>query len=172
MSNKQKLFAGLAVMMIMALAAGCSSSDAIQPQPGAVIFGNLVPDQAGTNASIKSGGLQITVSSDGKGISQAIIAIDKLHCTNETGDASISSEGMSTTVDFTTPVKIDNGQFSFDLARDANEKILIEGSFTSPTEATATATISATIKVAPDEVDYEETFNCEYGTMKWNGAVQ
>jgi len=176
MSKKQKFLTVLFVIAVLALAAGCSnssnSSDAIQPQPGAVIFGNLVPDQAGSNASIKSGGLQITVSSDGKGISQAIFAIDRLHCTNETGDASISSEGMSTTVDFTTPVEIKNGQFTLDLARDANEKIVIEGSFTSPTEATATVIISATVNVAPAEADFEETFKCDYGTMTWSGIAQ
>lgn len=162
-------------MMIMALAAGCTgstTSDAIIPQAGAVIFGDLVPGQAGPNASAKSGGLQITVNTAGNGISQAIFAITELHCTNETGDASISSEGMSTTVDFTTPVKISDGQFSFNLARDADEKILVEGSFTSPTEVTATVTVSATVKVAPDEVDYEGTFLCDYGSMVWNGIAQ
>ncbi len=175
MSKKLKFFAIMIALIVIALIAGCTgstSSDAIRPQPGAIIFGDLVPAQAGMNASIRSGGLQIAVSDDGKTITQAILAITELHCTNETGDASISSEGMSTTVDFTTPVEIKNGQFSFDLARDANEKILVEGAFTSPTEATANLTISATVAVAPAEADYEGTFSCDYGTMSWSGIAQ
>ena len=177
MRKKRKLIAGLILVMIMVLAAGCnsssnSSSNIIKPQPGAMIFGDLVPAQPGLNASIRSGGLQITVSADGKAITQAILAITELHCTNEAGDASISSEGMSTTVDFSTPVEINNGKFSFDLARDASEKILVEGNFTSPTEATATVSISATVTVAPAEADYEGTFSCDYGTMSWSGIAQ
>lgn len=172
MSKKLKLFASMIALIVIALAAGCSNSKAIMPQPGAVIYGDLVAAQAGSNASIQSGGLQITVTSDGKTISQAILAISGLHCTNETGDASISSEGMSTTVDFASPVEISNGQFSFDLARDANEKILVEGTFISPTEASATVTISATVTVAPAEADYEGTFSCDYGTMSWSGIAQ
>jgi len=175
MSKKLKLFAIMIALIVIALTARCTgstSSDAIKPQPGAMIFGDLVPEQAGTNASAKSGGLQITVTGDGEGISQATLAIAELHCTNETGDASISSEGLSTTVDFSTPVVINNGQFSFNLARDANEKILVEGNFTSPTEATAVITISATVTVAPAEADYEGTFSCDYGTMSWSGIAQ
>ena len=172
MNTKLKLIFLVNILLVLILAAGCNGSEALKPQAGAIIYGDLVPEQAGTNASANSGGLQITVTGDGEGISQATLAIAELHCTNETGDASISSEGLSTTVDFSTPVVINNGQFSFNLARDANEKILVEGNFTSPTEATAVITISATVTVAPAEADYEGTFSCDYGTMSWSGIAQ
>lgn len=160
----------ISIILIFLFATGCAGGT-IKPQPGASFSGELKPGQTGTNGSVVAGGMIIQLTEDGKGISVVDFALDSMRCINAEGDASITSTGLSISTTFTKPIVIKDGKFTIDLSGES-DTILIEGTFVSPTEVTATATLAAYVDVTPPGQTYTESFECDYGSMIWTGSAQ
>ncbi len=170
MGKKSLFVQSISIVMVLLFATGCADGS-IKLQPGASFSGELKPGQMGTNGSVAAGGMIIQLTDDGKGISSVEFALDSLRCTNSDGDASITSTGLSISTTFTKPIEIKDGKFILDLSGES-DTILIEGIFTSPTEATATATLAASVDVTPPGQNYIESFVCDYGSMIWSGSSE
>jgi len=160
----------IGVMLVMWLLVGCGVAS-LKPQPGATFTGPLELIHSGTNGRVSSGELEITIVEDGTGIASVDFALSDMNCSNESGSIKITSDGWSTTTTFTQPASIANGKFELDIGG-IDEKIEIDGLFTSPTEANATIQISITATVAPPGTSFRESTDCDYGSWNWSGEVK
>jgi hypothetical protein len=170
MISKKGLQWIIGVVLVLTLTVGCGVTS-IKPQPGATFTGPLELIRSGTNGEVGSGKLEITISEDGSGISSVSFTLSNMNCSNESGSINITSDGFSTTTTFPQPAAIAKGKFKLDIGG-IDERINIDGLFTSPTEANAAIQISTTSTISPPGTNFKESMDCDYGSWKWNGGVK
>ena len=148
----------VALMLVLLLTTGCGGAN---PQPGAVFAGTLEPGAAGDNASIAGGELEFTISENGDGITSLTYALNGLTCIPKEG---VVMEGgdRSTTMEATQPFPIEGGSFEVDMS-----DIVVNGKFSSPTEASGTMKVSIT-----SQDSTLGSFTCDYGVLNWSAQMK
>jgi hypothetical protein len=121
---------------------------------------------AGDNGTIGSGEISITVSEDGTGITEASLKLSDLSCSNDAGTITVESDGWSTTMTFVNHSPIEDGKFRFQISN-GDDTVSVDGSFGSPTQASATVEISGM-----QRPPVGQPFTCDYGSWSWSGEAQ
>lgn len=150
------------MIIVFLLVTGCvDGTGGNLPQPGATYSGDMAIETSGPNASAGGAGFEIKISSDGRGIISAGYALRDTLCSNDTGTVTIESGGFSAILTPSRSVEIVAGRFQFRLGN-AN----VSGEFTSPTEVTATVSITS-----EESVGMGQTIICDFGTWSWTGSA-
>lgn len=153
----------LLLMLILVLLAACNAVGGIDIEAGATLSGELTPQEAGENGTASGGDIQFTISDDGQGIVSMSYNLNGDSCVA----GGITVQGVGTSSQRTPPPEVKNGKFVWE---DAD--ILVTGSFTSPTEATGTITITVQHSVQTSlNSPAREQITCDYGTWAWHAST-
>lgn len=151
----------LLIIFALLLFTGCSS---INPQSGATFSGSLTLDKAGENATAEGGEVEFVISDDGKAITSMSYSLFNDKCKYE----NLTVNGVGTTEVRTPPPSIKGGSFTWD-----SSDAVINGSFSSSTEANGSITISVQHSVQMSLSSPQKTqIDCDYGTWIWKASVK
>lgn len=156
-------FTFMSLSLILFLLTACSVGSGIDPKAGAVFSGELILTEAGENGTATGGDIKFAVSADGKGIESMSFNLHGNAC-NADG---ISIQGGGISLQQTPPEEVKKGHFIWE---DAD--FLVEGSFTSSTEANGTITIKTHHRVQMSlNSPATKEITCDYGTWTWEGSA-
>jgi hypothetical protein len=162
---KALLLAATGAAVVLSLV-GCGAAPITGAEPGATLAGPIELVREGKNGTIGGGDLEITVSDDGTGITEASLKLSDMSCSNESGSIRVESGGWSTTTKYVRPAPITDGRFDFKIGN-GGDVVSITGSFDAPSKVNANIEISGTQKPPQGQA-----FDCDYGSWSWRGAKQ
>jgi hypothetical protein len=96
---KALLLAATGAAVVLSLV-GCGAAPITGAEPGATLAGPIELVREGKNGTIGGGDLEITVSDDGTGITEASLKLSDMSCSNESGSIRVESGGWSTTTKY------------------------------------------------------------------------
>jgi len=164
MTHRKLKSAGLFFMLTLVLLAACSAGGGVDIMAGATLSGELTPQEAGENGTAAGGDIEFTISEDGQGVASLSYNLNGDSC----AAGGITVQGVGSSSQRTPPPEIKNGSFEWE-----DSDILVKGSFTSPTEASGTITITVQHSVQTSlNSPAREQITCDYGTWAWTASEE
>jgi len=165
MLTKRFQIVAFLLIIIASLLVSCSSnSGGPKPQSGATFSGNLAIEKAGENGTASGGEITFTTTADGSAIESMSYSLTGDACTAD----GVTIQGVGYTTERTPPPEVKNGGFEWE-----ENDFLVKGTFTSPTEAIGTITITIQHSVQTSINSPATTqVTCDYGTWAWNSSSE